>query len=232
MKEAVILAGGFGTRLQSVVEDLPKPMAPINDKPFLEILLNYLAKQGFNHIILSVGYKYQSIQKHFGPLFKNMAIDYFVEDHPLGTGGAIKAALTLAKSEDVFIFNGDTFFDIPLDKFFDFHIKKGSLTIGLKEMENFDRYGTVSIAKDGRITGFGEKQYREKGYINGGIYLMKSNFFDSYPVEEKFSFEKDIMEQYFASRDFYGKVFNNYFIDIGIPEDYERAQTELKQFEH
>lgn len=225
---AIILAGGFGTRLQSVVKDMPKPMAPVNGKPFLYWLLQYCSKQGIRKVVLSVGFKGEVIEKYFGSQFQNISIRYCKEEEPLGTGGAIKVALDYTKAHKVFVLNGDTFFGIDLEKFFDLHLKScSSLSIALKEMENFNRYGVVKIDSSNVITGFDEKRFVERGNINGGIYIIHRGLFSDRVFPKKFSFEKDILEKSFYGKHIHGFVFHDYFIDIGIPDDYKRAQHEL-----
>ncbi|HEF3496345.1 TPA: NTP transferase domain-containing protein, partial [Campylobacter coli] len=151
--QAIVLAGGLGTRLRSVVQDLPKPMAPINGKPFLAFVLEYLKKQGITEIILSVSYKYELIQEYFKDEFHGMKIRYNIEKELLGTGGAIKDALKLVKNE-AYVVNGDTFFDIDLKKLV---LNGGKICIALKQMQNFDRYGTVNVDEQGIVTSFEEK---------------------------------------------------------------------------
>jgi len=217
--EAIILAGGFGTRLSKVVSDVPKPMAPINERPFLEYLLDDLSDKGINRVILAVGYKKEIIKNHFQERYKNIEIIYSDEDIPLGTGGAIKKALTLSKTEDIFIVNGDTFFDVNLKEMYKFHKENNSnLTLAIKEMERFNRYGSLAL-EGNKIVKFEEKKYIEKGYINGGIYLLKKNILDI-KKEDSFSFEKDILENKELKVEKYGYKSKGYFIDIGIPEDY------------
>lgn len=217
--EAIILAGGFGTRLSKVVLDVPKPMAPINERPFLEYLLDDLSDKGINRVILAVGYKKEIIKNHFQERYKNIEIIYSDEDIPLGTGGAIKKALTLSKTEDIFIVNGDTFFDVNLKEMYKFHKENNSnLTLAIKEMERFNRYGSLAL-EGNKIVKFEEKKYIEKGYINGGIYLLKKNILDI-KKEDSFSFEKDILENKELKVEKYGYKSKGYFIDIGIPEDY------------
>ncbi|EMS9500795.1 nucleotidyltransferase family protein, partial [Campylobacter coli] len=190
--QAIVLAGGLGTRLRSVVQDLPKPMAPINGKPFLAFVLEYLKKQGITEIILSVSYKYELIQEYFKDEFEGMKIRYNVEKELLGTGGAIKDALKLVKNE-VYVVNGDTFFDIDLKKL----VLNGSkICIALKQMQNFDRYGTVNVDEQGIVTSFEEKVFKKQGLINGGIYLLKKDIFDEFSLEKKFSFEEFLQENY------------------------------------
>lgn len=223
--EAIVLAGGLGTRLRSVVSDLPKPMAPIGDKAFLEYILRYLQKNGITRAILSVGYKWETIKEYFGDRFENIELVYSVEDEPLGTGGAIKKAMSHIKSEQVYIINGDTFFDVELKSLALNHESK--LILSLKHMTNFDRYGCVESDENNFVTTFTEKGFRESGNINGGIYLASKDIFDDYELNEKFSFE-EFMEKEFKDLKILVKVFENYFIDIGIPEDYKKAQSEIK----
>lgn len=223
--EAIVLAGGLGTRLRSVITDLPKPMAPIGDKPFLEYILKYLQKNGITRVVLSVGYKWETIKEYFGNNFKNIELVYSVENEPLGTGGAIKKALSHCKEDNIFIINGDTFFDVKLQ---DLKLEDdSSIQLSLKSMKNFDRYGCVETDDYGIVTTFTEKGYRESGNINGGIYLMSKNIFNEFDLEEKFSFE-EFMQNNFKQLNISTKIFDNYFIDIGIPEDYEKAQIDLR----
>lgn len=215
--EAIVLAGGFGTRLKEVVSDVPKPMAPVNGKPFLEYLLKDLSKKGIKHVILAVGYKKEIIKEYFKNKYEDIEITYSEELVPLGTGGAIKKALKLVKEEDVFIVNGDTFFDVDLKKMKEFHTEnKSILTVAVKEMENFDRYGSLIIKKN-KIIEFEEKKKKDKGKINGGIYLIKKDLL-SRMEKENFSFEKEVLEDKKIEKHSYES--EGYFIDIGIPEDY------------
>lgn len=214
--QAIVLAGGLGTRLRSVVQDLPKPMAPINGKPFLAFVLEYLKKQGITEIVLSVSYKYELIQEYFKDKFHGMKIHYNIEKELLGTGGAIKDALKLVKNE-VYILNGDTLFDIDLKKL---ALSDSKICIALKQMQNFDRYGTVNVDEQGIVTSFEEKVFKKQGLINGGIYLLKKDIFDKFDLEKKFSFEEFLQENY-KSLKIQTQIFDDYFIDIGIPQDYK-----------
>lgn len=214
--QAIVLAGGLGTRLRSVVQDLPKPMAPINGKPFLVFVLEYLKKQGITEIILSVSYKHELIQEYFKDEFCDMKIHYNIEKELLGTGGAIKDALKFVKNK-VYVLNGDTFFDVDLKKL----ILNGSkICIALKQMQNFDRYGTVNVDEQGIVTSFEEKMFKRQGLINGGVYLIKKNIFDEFSLEDKFSFEGFLQENH-KSLKIQTQIFDDYFIDIGVPEDYQ-----------
>jgi len=248
-REAIILAGGLGTRLQKVVGDLPKPMADINGKPFLVYLLNFLIEQGIEKVILSVGYKHEAIKSYFKDQYNTLKIEYSIETELLGTGGGIKKAAGLCGSDTVFVLNGDTFFNISLEKLLQFHhANRADIAIALKPMHQFDRYGSVNINEENRITGFspkggpsivaGESQRVGKvlplgedlggAAINAGIYTLNKSLFDELGLPEKFSFETDVLKQCHADKRFYGMEFDEYFIDIGLPEDYEKAQDELR----
>lgn len=225
--EVIILAGGFGTRLQAVVSDVPKPMAPINEKPFLEYILDDLKMKGITKVILAVGYKKEIIKNYFKEDYKGIKIKYSEENSPLGTGGAIKQALFYCETNDVFIVNGDTFFDIDFIEMQKKHQEnQNDLTIAIKEMENFDRYGTIVI-KNEEIVKFEEKKYREKGWINGGIYLLKNNLLEN-NKNITFSFEKNILEN--ENIGIKKGIFKSegYFIDIGIPEDYYKFRKKMR----
>jgi D-glycero-alpha-D-manno-heptose 1-phosphate guanylyltransferase len=227
---AIILAGGFGTRLQTVVKDIPKLMAPVRNKPFLAYLIEYCSSQNIQHIILSTGYKHEVIENYFGSEYKNVSITYSVEDEPLGTGGAILRAVQSSAEEEFFILNGDTFFSINFKKLYNEHSRRQThLSMALKAMKNFDRYGAVVTNEEGKIISFREKAFYAEGNINGGIYILSKKLFDKAPLSGKFSFEKDLMERYVSQIPLYGFPFDDYFIDIGIPEDYQRAQIELPQ---
>lgn len=228
--EAIILAGGFGTRL-TTVQDIPKPMAPINEVPFLQILLDDLLMKGISKFYLAVGYQHQVIIDYFGFTYMGCKIEYVIEDSPLGTGGAIKQALEKVSSDTVFVFNGDTFFDVDIELMAEQHNScNAEVTLALKPLTEFDRYGSVEVNDKLRITKFVEKQFCKKGVINGGIYLMKTNLFEGLNYPAQFSMEQDYFEKYCSEKQLEGFIDEGYFIDIGIPEDYKKAQEELKQF--
>ena len=228
-KQAIILAGGFGTRLQGVVKDVPKPMAPVNGRPFLTYILDYLIEYQYDKVILSVGYLHEKIEAYFGNQYKSLEIDYAVETEPLGTGGGILFAMSKCVTDNVLVINGDTMFRVDLNAFERFFEGKGCLlSIVLREVDDVSRYGSVVIGSNGMITMFSEKQVSSGwGFINGGVYLINKKLFDKYPQPQKFSFEKDLMTKYYTQEMFYGMPSDGYFIDIGIPEDYARAQKEL-----
>jgi Nucleoside-diphosphate-sugar pyrophosphorylase involved in lipopolysaccharide biosynthesis/translation initiation factor 2B, gamma/epsilon subunits (eIF-2Bgamma/eIF-2Bepsilon) len=227
--EAIILAGGFGTRLQHIVNDVPKPMAPINEVPFLSFLFKKLLASGIEHIILSTGFLHEKIEDFYGNSFGSLRISYSKEDTPLRTGGAILLAMNKIKTDNVFVLNGDTMFDIDFKAFNDFHFSKQTdLSIALREVDEVSRYGSVIIDNQNKIINFTEKnQSTGKGLINGGIYAINRELFSKINLEGKFSFEKEVMESFYGKINFYGLAFNSYFIDIGVPEDYSRAQLEF-----
>lgn len=230
MKECIILAGGFGTRLQSVVNDVPKCMAEVAGKPFLEHLFNYLEEQRFNHIILSLGYKGEVVIKWLNSQKRSFEVSYVIEDIPLGTGGAIKLAMDEVDGNTSFVMNGDTFFNVDTERLIDFHKEKDAdISIALKNMKSFDRYGVVELTSEDKIISFNEKQFREEGLINGGVYLVNKQIFFDRMFPNRFSFEKDLMEAYIDELAIYGLIEDNYFIDIGIPSDYEKANEDFKK---
>lgn len=224
--EAIILAGGLGVRLSGVISDLPKPMAPIGGRPFLDYILRYLKKNGVERVILSVGYKWEIIQACYGKKFEGIELIYCVESKPLGTGGAIKKAMQYVAGETVFIINGDTFFDVPLKMLVQNFRQESKLMLSLKKMHKFNRYGCVESDEEGLVTAFLEKGYRESGNINGGVYLATNTIFNGYSLQTNFSFEA-FMEKNFHKLNVLATTFDGYFIDIGIPDDYARAQSEL-----
>ncbi|WP_238651029.1 nucleotidyltransferase family protein [Paenibacillus piscarius] len=229
--EAIILAGGFGTRLQTVVADVPKPMAPIAETPFLSYLLNYLYKYEVRRVILSTGYLSDKIYNYYGDSFKgNMELIYSVEQEPLGTGGGVLQALKHTTSDNCFIINGDTFFDVDLQKMMHQHNETiADMTIALKPMYDFDRYGTIELEQN-RVVAFQEKQPTDKGYINGGIYILNKDLLETFNLGPKFSLEADFLQKHYKVVDIRGFISSKYFIDIGIPEDYYRAQSELIKY--
>lgn len=232
IKEVIILAGGLGKRLRSVVEDLPKPMALINNRPFLEYQLDYLISQGIENAILSVGYKHEIIRNHFGGKYKSLNLKYALEKEPLGTGGGILKAMPFVEGDYVFIVNGDTLFKPNLQEVYMFHKqKKADISIALKIVKESQRYGIVRLDEKGRVTAFLEKNPQAGvGYINAGIYLMPTTIIQTKIQEEKFSLEKDFFENYIEELKIYGFPTESYFLDIGVPEDYKKAQHEFNAF--
>lgn len=220
--EAIILAGGKGTRLRSIIGEYPKPMAKINGKPFLEKQLEWLFSQGVKHVIMSVGYKASIIQDYFGNNFKTIEITYVIENSPLGTGGAIKLASEKTRNDNFFILNGDTYYPINLLKMKESLLRRKML-VAIKKMKYISRYGVLSIDGD-KIISFKEKASCPEGNINSGIYYCSRGFIDDLPLEV-FSFEV-FLEQHIDALDLYcyAPSEDNLFIDIGVPQDFEKAQ--------
>lgn len=226
-KEAIVLAGGLGTRLKGKIPDLPKPMAPLDGRPFLEYMLKYLGDYGIEHVILSVGYKSEAISEYFGGQYENIRISYALEKEPLGTGGGIQLAMGLAEGEHVYVLNGDTFFRVNLHDLSEFYFAHGAdLCMTVKRKRDFFRYGTVELDVC-KVVGFKEKQPVRTGLINGGVYITSTSVFDRFDLPEKFSFETDFLEKQLEHLKIYAMRCSEYFIDIGIPADYEKAVKEL-----
>jgi D-glycero-alpha-D-manno-heptose 1-phosphate guanylyltransferase len=233
LKEAIILAGGFGTRLQAVVADRPKPMAMVAGKPFLHYILQYLKHYNISKIVLSIGYKAEMIQDYFGDQYNGISIDYALEKQAMGTGGGIRLALEKCKDKEILVLNGDSFFNINLYDFYSFYKSQyGDVSVAVREIENAARYGTIEMAEDGKIIAFKEKNGLTKpGLINAGIYIIKRDLFlmNTYP-NKNFSIEKDFFENNVGIFNLSGFLKKGYFIDIGIPEDYAKAQKDFKEF--
>jgi D-glycero-alpha-D-manno-heptose 1-phosphate guanylyltransferase len=233
--EAIILAGGFGTRLQSVVFDLPKPMAPVNGIPFLDYQLLYLKHFGIKRVILSVGHLHPMITLHYGSIFEGMELDYAIENGPLGTGGGIRMAMEKCVSKTVLVLNGDSFFDINLNSLYKQHNTfMADCSLALRQVEDTSRYGTIKQGNNSAITSFKEKNGEANpGLINAGIYILDREFYlQKTKPGKKFSIEKDFFEKKLKELNIFGFPYQGYFIDIGIPEDYEKAQNDFKEFKY
>lgn len=229
--DCIVLAGGLGTRLQSVVADKPKCLADINGQPFLYYLCKYLQRFNLHKVIFSVGYKKEMVKDYIKAHAHEFNFDYCFaeEDEPLGTGGAILLASTLSTTEDFFVINGDTFFNVDLNAMMDYQkLKQSDCTLALKPMDVASRYGLVMVERDDAVSSFQEKKEGASGLINGGIYCIYRNAFLSNPFPEKFSFEKEYLEKGLSRLNMYGFIQDQYFIDIGIPEDYEKAQHDFR----
>ena len=228
-KEAIILAGGLGTRLREAVPDLPKCMAPVAGWPFLHFVINHLRMQGIQKLIFSLGYKHEAILDFLNKEFKTLNYDYVIEEEPLGTGGAIAYAMQKTTGENTFVVNGDTLFRFNAAEMRRVHLSSNAeCTLALKPMKNFNRYGVVEVNSQNYITSFKEKQQYDDGLINAGVYLINKDKFLANSLPGKFSFEKDYLEKYINEKTLSGLPQDAYFIDIGIPEDFSRAQNELQ----
>ena len=222
--EAVILAGGLGTRLRSVVKEVPKPMADVKGRPFLSYLIDYWVEQGIEKIVILVGYKYDKIIDYFGYCYKGVEIEYSIENTPLGTGGAlIKSLKKLKTSKNFLLLNGDTFFPVDMNLFSQFHYdKKALISIATFNSKDFERYKILYINNESKIENI---KSNFKSFVNGGVYIIDVQFIKNINLNlKKISFEDDILEQSIKKKlQIYGFFCKNRFIDIGIPEDYRRV---------
>lgn len=227
-REAIVLAGGFGTRLAHVVPDVCKPMAPVAGRPFLRFIMDQLAAVGFDRAVVADGYRREQIEGFFGPAYRGMAIGYSPEETPLLTGGAVKRALSRCESDWVFVLNGDTWLDVDfaaMEAAVAVAPENASAVIAVKRMRDFERYGTVDVDACGALTAFHEKRPCEEGLINAGVYLLRRDALDGMP--DKFSLESDYFERVVGDGELLAVECAGGFIDIGVPEDYELAQTML-----
>ncbi len=228
--EAIVLAGGLGTRLASKLDGIPKAMAPVAGRPFLEILLNQLKHAGCTRVLLSVGHLHDVIQVHFGEGFCGMPLDYAVEDVPLGTGGAIRKALSQAAEENVLVVNGDTFLEADYAAMLRFHAgEHAALTLAVTRQPDIARYGGV-VVEGNRIVGFEEKGRSGPGLINAGAYVVSRNLQWPETLPKKFSFEADFLAPQIGRIAVAAYNVDGFFLDIGIPEDLDRAQSALARF--
>lgn len=225
--EAMVLAGGLGTRLKGVLQGVPKPMAPVAGRPFLEILLGQLALSGCARVILSVGHLHNAIQSHFRSAWRGMAVDYAIENAPLGTGGAIRAALAEGREENILVLNGDTFLQADYAEMMRFHAAQAAhLTMAVVHQPDIARYGGVLFDAN-RITGFEEKGRSGPGWINAGAYVIRRNLQWPRNLPVNFSFETDFLAREITHLHAAAFRVQGRFIDIGVPEDLARAQIEL-----
>jgi D-glycero-alpha-D-manno-heptose 1-phosphate guanylyltransferase len=231
MIEVVILAGGLGKRLRDIVPDLPKPLAPIGSKPFISLLFDQLLKAGIDQATLAVGYKNEKVMDTFGHRYKDLALYYVIETELLGTGGAIANALKGKDYEHALIMNGDSFCNISLRGFIDWHLKhKNEASLVMSYQEDRERYGGVEYDEEtNKITSFIEKKSNlDAGYINAGIYLFSKEFIDKFPRGHPLSLETQVLS--FHLKDLYGWPNKAEFIDIGTPNSYDQAQAYLEKF--
>jgi D-glycero-alpha-D-manno-heptose 1-phosphate guanylyltransferase len=228
--QAIILAGGLGTRLRAAVSGTPKSMALIHGVPFLEILVRHLAGQGVEKVVLATGYLAEQIIEHFSGMdHPGLSVAFHREERPLGTGGAIFSALDMCDCGDVLVFNGDTYVDLDLAAFRKSRVDhNAALAMCLVRASDTRRYGAVSISEDGWIESFGEKSHTGPGLINAGAYVFDRNLLTRPPIETPFSFEVEVIAPMVQSRKVLGFETSGRFIDIGIPDDYHVAQQLLR----
>ncbi|MBV7529007.1 sugar phosphate nucleotidyltransferase [Chitinophaga sp. sic0106] len=231
---AIILAGGFGTRLRTVVNDRPKPLANLGDAPFLFYLLKYLENEGVTKFVFSLGYLHEQIEAFLDESFSHLNYKVVVESTPLGTGGAVKLCTEQIEEEEILLVNADTFFELNITGLQTYyHSKNADCVIALTEMHNFDRYGVVKLNEQLRVESFIEKQPTKSGLINTGLIMLGKTALQPYFNSHSgaFSLEKDILEPNIAKINIYGMPQAGFFIDIGIPEDYNKALENISFFE-
>jgi D-glycero-alpha-D-manno-heptose 1-phosphate guanylyltransferase len=229
VREAIILAGGLGTRLRMAVPDTPKVLAPVAGRPFLAHLLALLEQSGFSRAVLAVGYRRDDIIAAFGQKFGQITLDYSVEEVPLGTGGAVwRAADHIKTGQDFFVFNGDTYAVIDAKAMEKVLMeKKADLVMAVHAIKDAERYGLVDIDDEGFAKGFHEKIAGRAGMINAGVYLMRRDLPRRLPFREAFSLETDFLQPNYERLRIATVPSNGYFVDIGVPEDYEKANIDL-----
>ncbi len=222
----VILAGGLGVRLRKVVSDRPKVMALVNGRPFLTYLLDQLEHTGLNNVVLCTGYEAGLVSNELGNTYKGIEIIYSQEDKPLGTCGALKHAISNIDSKYILVMNGDSYVDVDLKKFLNWHLAAHRhASIMLVRVNNVSRYGKVTISDDKLITSFEEKGNKSgHGWINAGIYLLGREALKCLPQKTPSSLE----EHFFTSligKGLYGFQSKGSFLDIGTPESYAQANS-------
>lgn len=227
--EAIVLAGGAGTRIRSLNLGVPKPMADVAGRPFLEYALTYLQQQKVSAACLAVHYGAEAVMRHFGDAWGGLRLVYSVEERPLGTGGAIRAALERVGGADVLVINGDTLFEVPLHVMWHFHgTVSADITVAVHHEKYLSRYGRIIFDKQRRIVRFSEKTGgNEPGWINGGVYIVRRGIIMDAALPRAFSFERDILEARYEFLREFCLISDGYFVDIGVPEDLERAQQEF-----
>ena len=229
MPPAIVLVGGLGTRLRGVVDDVPKPLAPVAGRPFLEFVLDRLVAHGIERAVLATGFRGEQIEAHFGSNHGALALEFSREDEPLGTGGAILRALRRIDVDEALVLNGDTLFEVDLTALVAAHRAAGAdLTLALRPLDDVGRFGAVRIDADGRVVEFVEKSAAAgPGLVNGGVYVLRRAALEDLDLPERFGFERDVLEDRVGTLHLHGVVDDGAFVDIGVPEDYARAQRDL-----
>jgi D-glycero-alpha-D-manno-heptose 1-phosphate guanylyltransferase len=228
MKHAVLLAGGRGTRLETVSGGLPKPLMQVGGRPFIEHVLDNLVEAGCDHIVIAASYKWDLLRDHLGSSYKDCTLGWSIETKPLGTGGAIHQAFKLFDLAAAFVLNADTLFRVNLNALEMQHLaSRAAVTVALREVPDVARFGEVVVGEGGRIVLFSEKGRHGHGLINGGVYLIDGRVWSDDRLSEAFSFERDFLQQRVATEALHGYIADGYFIDIGVPDDLDRARRDL-----
>jgi D-glycero-alpha-D-manno-heptose 1-phosphate guanylyltransferase len=221
---AALLVGGTGTRLRPVVQDRPKVLAQIHDRPFLAYLLDQLAEAGIGRVVLCTGFRADMVQKEFGETYQGMALEFSPEEEALGTGGALRLALARFRSNPVLVMNGDSCCGVDLQQFMNFYqTSQARAALVLTQVPDCGRYGSVQLDAQDHILKFGEKEATSgPGWINAGIYLLDLSLIEAIPASTQVSLEREVFPRWIGSS-FYGFRAPGPFIDIGTPESYARA---------
>ncbi len=223
---AVILAGGLGTRLRSVVSDRPKVLAPVDGVPFLSHILKQIACSKIEEAVLLVGHGAKQVCSTLGNRQFGVNLSYSLETEPLGTGGAVRLALPKIRGKTILLMNGDSYCHLDLRAFAEYHLGHGGkVSLSLTWMDNASRYGRVALGLDERITGFAEKvAHPAPGWINAGIYLIDRELFEGHELNRQISLERDLIPDWLSKHDVFG-FRGGEFIDIGVPESYSQANV-------
>lgn len=226
IREVIILMSELRPQLNG---GIPTPLTQVNQETFLDFIFKLLEKNGIIHAVLDGGYQLEIIQKKFGQKWKNIDISYSIEEKSLGTGGGIKKAFNLIKGDTAFVLNGDTLFDINFLVLENFHFQqKSNFTIALKKLDNPSNSKIIQLSKNNQILSFDEKLNEENSLMSGGIYVINKNTVESFEENKNFSIEKDYLEKDTESKIIFGKIFNNYFVDIAIPSDFQQFIAKVK----
>jgi NDP-sugar pyrophosphorylase family protein len=229
--DVVILCGGKGTRFMSVIKDCPKPMVEICNRPFLDILIEYIASYGFKRFVLCIGYMKDYIKQYYNSKRVSLEIVFSEEEELLGTGGAVKNAEPFIKSDIFLVANGDSFCPLNINKFVNFHaLQEAEISAALIKSKNTGDYGSVVLDDTQRIISFNEKVQNEDGFVNGGVYLFNKNILCLIPTGTAYSLEYDFFPE-IINRKFYGYLYEGEFVDIGTPERYEKAERFFEKFD-
>ena len=225
MREAIVLVGGRGTRLKSISGETPKPLVEVGGKPFVYWILEQLQDQGFERVILATGYRADVFESLLtADAFSGMEIVFSVEETPLGTGGAIRKAMELVQSDSFCVLNGDSFCATSFDKLISYSQQRDAdLCVVAAKVDDVSRFGQIHFSDSGKVSSLTEKGGVGSGYINSGIYYFSKTLLSSFAPDTVFSFESEILEK--ISSGFYAMASEGYFIDIGIPEDYAKANS-------
>ena len=228
--DAVILCGGQGKRLRGVIQDVPKAMAEIDGRPFLDFIFDHLKAQGITRVVLCTGYKADVIEAHYRGRERGMTVEFSKENVPLGTGGALKNARGLIFSDPFFVFNGDSFLAADLQRLLNFHIKKkAEASMIVSQVTERGDYGSVALDDEQRVTAFHEKTDAEGlSIVNAGVYCFNQCLFPRMPNTAQFSLEREFLPQLTGGK-FYGLITSKPFVDIGTPERYNYAKHSLKR---